>query len=190
MGEFDLAFKYADTALAAAGDADTRSFVMTNAGRPRYMAGHYDWVLTRYLASTPNAPLAHFYRSLAFGAKSMFKDALDEAKAYHAVEGGRDAGGVGMIALAYANAGQKDKARELLTDLLQRDARGEHVVEYRIAAVYEVLGERDEAFRWLEKSIDDRDGLGSWLIWLNYDPVWHAARKDPRFREIERRAAW
>ena len=51
-----------------------------------------------------------------------------------------------MIALAYANAGQKDKARELLNDLLERDARGEHVVEYRIAAVYEVLGERDEAF--------------------------------------------
>ena len=32
--------------------------------------------------------------------------------------GGRDAGGVGMIALAYANAGQKDKARGLLNELL------------------------------------------------------------------------
>ena len=50
-----------------------------------------------------------------------------------------------------------------MNDLLQRDARGEHVVEYRIAAVYEVLGERDEAFRWLDKDVDDRDGLGSWL---------------------------
>ena len=95
-----------------------------------------------------------------------------------------------MIALAYANAGQKDKAREVQSDLLQRDARGEHVVEYRVAAVYEVLGERDEAFRWLERDIDDRDGLGSWLVWLNYDPVWDAARKDPRFRELERRAGW
>jgi hypothetical protein len=85
---------------------------------------------------------------------------------------------------------QKDKARELLSDLLQRDSRGEHVVEYRIAAVDEVLGEREEAFRWLEKDIDDRDGLGSWLVWLNYDPVWKAARKDPRFREIERLAGW
>ena len=95
-----------------------------------------------------------------------------------------------MIALAYANAGQKDKARELLSDLLQRDARGEHVVEYRIAAVYEALGERDEAFRWLGKDVDDRDGLGSWLVWLNYDPVCTAARKDPRFKEIQRRAGW
>ena len=76
MGEFDLAFQYADKALAVAGDADTRNFVMTNAGRPRYMAGQYDWALTNYLVSTPDAPLAHFYRSLAFGAKGMFTEPM------------------------------------------------------------------------------------------------------------------
>jgi len=154
------------------------------------MAGQYDWVLTRYLEATPDAPLAHFYRSLAFGAKGMFREALEEAKAYQAMEGGRDAGGVGMIALAYANAGQRDKAREVLSDLLARDSRGEHVVEYRIAAVYEALGERDEAFRWLTKDVDDRDGLGSWLMWLNHDPAWNAPRQDPRFKEIQKRAGW
>ena len=95
-----------------------------------------------------------------------------------------------MLTSEFANASQNDKARELLHDLLQRDARGEHVVEYRIAAVYEVLGERDQAIRWLHKDIEDRDGLGSWLIWLNYDPVWSAARKDPRFKEIQKRAGW
>ena len=189
MGKFDLAFQYADKAIAVA-DADTRNFVLSNAGRPRYMAGQYDWVLTKYLESNPNAPLAHFYRSLAFGAKGMFGQALDEAKKYQASDRSSDAGGIGMIALAYANAGQTKKARELLNVLLQRDARGEHVVEYRIAAVYEVLGERDEAFRWLDKDIDDRDGIGSWLVWLNYDPVWKEMRRDPRFKEIQKRAGW
>ena len=86
FGEFDLAFQHADRALAAAGDDATRTFVMTNAGRPRYMAGHYDWVLTTYLASMPDAPLAHFYRSLAYGAKGLFKEALAEAKAFQAVD--------------------------------------------------------------------------------------------------------
>ena len=47
-------------------------------------------------------PLAHFYRSLAFGAKGMFPEALDEAKAYQAGDRSRDAGCVGMIALATA----------------------------------------------------------------------------------------
>lgn len=192
MGKFDLAFQYADKAIVFA-DADTRDFVLSNAGRPRYMAGQYDWVLdhyAKYLESNPNNSLAHFYRSLAFGAKRQFPEALVEAKKAMPDAPKGDAGGIGMIALAYADAGQKEKARELLNELLQRDARGEHVVEYRIAAVYEVLGKRDEAFRWLDRAIDDRDGIGSWLVWLNYDPVWNATRKDPRWKDIKKRAGW
>ena len=189
MGQFDLAFQYADKAVSFA-DADTRNFVLSNEGRPRYFAGQYDWILTKYLASNPDAHLAHFYRSLAFGAKGMFQEALVEAKKAMPEAPKGDAGGVGMLALAYANAGQEETARQLLNELLQRDARGEHVVEYRIAVVYEALGERGEAFRWLNKGIDDRDGLGSWLVWLNYDPGWKAARKDHRWKEIQKRAGW
>lgn len=192
LGKFDIAFRYADKAIAYA-DADTRNFVVLNAGRPRYMAGQYDWVLAHYanyLESNPNNSLAHFYRSLAYGAKGMFQEALIEAKLSMPDAPKGDAGSIGMLGLAYANAGNKEEARELLNELLQRDARGEHVVEYRIAALYEVLGERDEAFHWLDKQIDDREGLGSWLVWLNYDPVWRAARKDRRWNDIKKRAGW
>lgn len=101
-----------------------------------------------------------------------------------------DAGGIGLPALAYANAGEKDEARELLEELLDRDARGEHVVEYRIAAVYEVLGERDLALHGLETSVDDRGGINEWLRWLNHDPVWTAMLGDRRFKDIQRRAGW
>ncbi len=101
-----------------------------------------------------------------------------------------DAGGIGLPALAYANAGEKDEARELLQELLDRDARGEHVVEYRIAAVYEVLGERDLALHGLETSVDDRGGINEWLRWLNRDPVWTAMLGDRRFKDIQRRAGW
>ena len=78
----------------------------------------------------------------------------------------------------------------MLSDLLQRDARGEHIVGTALPRYMKCCGERGEALRWLERDVDDRDGLGSWLIWLNFDPVWDAARKDPRFREIQRRAGW
>lgn len=189
FGQFDLAFQHADTAIAYA-DADTRTFVLRNLGRPRYMAGHYDWVITQYLASDPDVPLRHFYRSLAYGGKGMFTEALDAAKVYQLGDPGRDAGGIAMIALAYANAGQEGTARALLSELLQRDARGEHVVEYRMAAVFAVLGERDDAFRWLSKEVDDTDGLGSWLLWLNHDPVWKELRRDRRWKGIQKRAGW
>lgn len=192
IGEFDRAFEHTDKALALA-NPDTRDYLLRNTGRQRYMAGQYDWVLQHYetyLAAKPNSSLAHFYRSLAYGAKGEFDAALVEAKKAQPDAPKGDAGGIAMLALAYANAGQKDKARELLEELLNRDARGEHVVEYRIAAVYEVLGERDLALLWLDKEIDDRSGLFSWMVWLKHEPVWKSMRQDHRFKAVLQRAGW
>lgn len=192
LGEFELAFVHADKAVALS-QGDARRSVRLNLGRPRFMAGQYDWVLDHYAAflkEYPGAGLAHFYRSLAFGAQGDYARALVEAKLAQPEAPAGDAGGIAMLALAYANAGEQGQARELLGELLGRDARGEHVVEYRIAAVFEALGERDRALEWLGKEIDDRSGVGSWLLWLNHDPVWKALRQDPRFKEIQRRAGW
>ncbi len=192
MGKFDLAFEHADQAVALS-EGVVRRGVVLNLGRPRFMAGQYDWVLDHYAAflkDNPGASLAHFYRSLAFGAKGNFEEALVEAKLAQPAAPLGDAGGIAMLALAYANAGQQDRARELLAELLGRHARGENVVEYRIAAVFEALGERDVALQWLDKEIEDLSGVGSWLLWLNQDPVWKAMRQDLRFREIQRRAGW
>jgi len=38
--------------------------------------------------------------------------------------------------------------------------------------------------------LKDRSGVGSWLLWLNQDPVWKEMRQDPRFWEIQLRAGW
>jgi tetratricopeptide (TPR) repeat protein len=129
MGEFDLSFQHADEALALS-EGETRRIVLLNSGRPRFMAGQYDGVFDHYethLQEYPGASLAHFYRSLAFGAKGEYEKALVEAKLAQPEAPAGDAGGIAMLALAYANAGQQQKARELLDELLGRDARGEHV---------------------------------------------------------------
>lgn len=192
FGEFDLAFEHADRALELSQGSQRRGTLL-NLGRPRYMARQYDWVLDHYAAflkDHPGASLAHFYRSLAFGAKGQYVEALVEAKLAQPEAPAGDAGGIAMLALAHARASQPDEARKLLDELLGRHARGEHVVEYRIAAVYEALGERDQALAWLGKAIDDRSGVGDWLLWLQQDPAWKAMREDPRYRDIERRSGW
>jgi len=192
LGEFEQSFEHASQALALSKDLVRRN-VLQNLGRPRYMAGQYDWVLEHYedfLKEYPGNSLAHFYRSLAFGAQGKVEEALVEAKLAQPAAPKGDAGGIAMLAMAYAKAGQRDQARELLQELLGRRARGEQVVEYRIAAVYEALGERDQALAWLDNEIEDRSGVGSWLLWLNQDPAWKEMRKDPRFKAIQGRAGW
>lgn len=192
FGQFAKAKRLADKALALASPAD-RDFVARNAGRLRYMAGEYDWVVAhyaRYLQDQPGFWLAHFYRSLALGQLGRFDEALSEARAALPDAPKGDAGGIGMLALAYVRAGRVDEGRSLLSELLARERRGEHVVEYRIAAVYQALGEHDAALQWLGKEIHDTDGLGSWIVWLNYDPVWNDLRKDRRFKALKKRAGW
>ena len=55
---------------------------------------------------------------------------------------------------------------------------------YGFAMIYAGLGEKDEAFAWLEKSFKDHD---SNLIDLKVDPRWDDVRSDPRFSDLLRR---
>jgi hypothetical protein len=53
-----------------------------------------------------------------------------------------------------------------------------------IAFVYARLGERDRAFHWLEKSVEQRD---VYVQFLKVDPRWDSLRDDPGFQALLRR---
>lgn len=42
----------------------------------------------------------------------------------------------------------------------------------------------------MDKTIEDRDGVFSWLVWLNHDSAWTSRRRDPRFKAIQQGAGW
>jgi hypothetical protein len=50
--------------------------------------------------------------------------------------------------------------------------------------MYAQLGERDQAFAWLEKAFEERDYL---MATLKVDPVWESFHSDPRFTDLLRR---
>ena len=53
-----------------------------------------------------------------------------------------------------------------------------------IALVYAALGERDNAFDWLEKAYAAKS---CWLFELDIDPVYDPIRDDPRFGDLRKR---
>jgi len=190
MGNFEEAFKHAAMSIDA--DSAARMNNVYNSGRLRYMAHQYDWVLNHYQKFSETYPkanlwLAHFYMGLAYAEKKQFQEALKEQQLATPSWKG-DAGAVANLGRAYAQAGYQDTARQILTELIGRNARGEWVVQYQIATVYEALGEVDEAFKWLNKEVDKGGGFGGWVIWLNHDPRWEKLRKDARFKDLVKRA--
>jgi TolB-like protein/DNA-binding winged helix-turn-helix (wHTH) protein/Flp pilus assembly protein TadD len=60
-----------------------------------------------------------------------------------------------QVAAAYALAGRKDKARAMINGI-EGQARQRYVCGFSVACLYSVLGDKDQAFAWLEKAHRDR----------------------------------
>lgn len=90
---------------------------------------------------------------------------------------------LGHLGNAYARAGQKDAAVRTIAQL-EEHVRMDGVGRYEIALVYAGLGEKTEAFKWLEDAYQAHD-VG--LVYLNVDPCLDPLRSDPRFDDLMRR---
>jgi Flp pilus assembly protein TadD len=84
---------------------------------------------------------------------------------------------------AYGVSGDKVKAKEVLGQLKEL-SKQRYVPAYDIAMVYLGMGEKEEAFRWLERGYEERS---AWMVYLNIDPRLDGLHTDPRFRELVHR---
>lgn len=80
-----------------------------------------------------------------------------------------------------ARAGQRDEANELLADLVARHERTGGGA-FQVALVYAGLGDFDQTFAWLDKSVDDWS-IGSFIM----DPTFEDLHRDPRFELLKKR---
>ncbi len=80
--------------------------------------------------------------------------------------------------------GEEGIARWRLKRNTQRVQRGEYVPPTFFAYNHATLGEKDQAFEWLEKAYQERAGE---LIYLKVEPNLDPLRDDPRFQDLLRR---
>src|SRR5262249_42501542 len=90
---------------------------------------------------------------------------------------------IGILGEAYAAAGRRDEAHNVL-EQLQELSKQRYVTPYVVGRIYATLGQMDEAFRWLETAYQQR---AEWMVLLKVDPCLDALRPDPRFQDLMRR---
>ncbi len=88
------------------------------------------------------------------------------------------------LAAAYADAGKREKAVEILARLAEISPT-RFVSEYMLALVYCALGDKEMAFENLAKSMAARDG---WMNWIGVEPQFDVLRDDARFADLLRRS--
>jgi tetratricopeptide (TPR) repeat protein len=125
-----------------------------------------------YIYETPI--LADAYRE-----KGMFPEAIALFLKAQQITGAPQPG----LAVTYARMGRTAEARQILAELKEVAAK-KYIAAEEIAAVYAALGEKDEAFKWLEQACDDHGGA---VQAVPIRPVFRSLHSDPRFRAIVRR---
>jgi serine/threonine-protein kinase len=111
----------------------------------------------------------------------MYRDAIDEYR--KALELNDDPTTKAFLALSLAKSGQRGDAIKL-GDQLKLESPHRYVPSYCFALIHLALGERDEAFQWLEKDIDERS---SWPVVYAVVPELDELRGDPRFKDMLKR---
>ena len=107
--------------------------------------------------------------------KRMWPEAIAEAQRNLGDSGTL---GLSMLGFVLARAGRVDEARRVLATLLDRAGRTDGMA-IDVAMVYAALGENDEAFAWLDRSLEDR----SFALTLREDQM-ASLEADPRYEKF------
>ena len=87
------------------------------------------------------------------------------------------------IAHVYAISGRRAEAEKILQEFALR-AKDHYVPPTDFAKIHAGLGNKDEAFAWLEKAYAERE---SRMEFIKTDPNYDSLHSDPRFQEMLRR---
>jgi tetratricopeptide (TPR) repeat protein len=91
----------------------------------------------------------------------------------------------GPLGQCYALAGRRAEAQAILKELEEKYAKREALAT-SVAAVYAGLGDRDQAFAWLEKGFQAHSGE---MVRISFDQPYELLKDDPRFTDLLRRIA-
>jgi len=160
-------------------------FINNGLARQYYLSRQYDKAISQCqvgLQIDPTYLPARIQLGLAYEQKGMLKEAISE------LEQARDLAKTlpmahALLAHAYATAGRRGDA---LTELnvLNNMKSARYVPPSYFAIVAVALGDKNEAFGYLQKSYQDRSEQ---ILYLGVEPLVDPLRSDPRFDQLLQR---
>jgi tetratricopeptide (TPR) repeat protein len=159
----------------------------TLVGNVHTMARQYDEaiVICKKVANeNPTFADAHGDLAKAYWGKRMYPQVIEEWKAYGQLSGDRNES---EFASAVDQGFRSSGWRGALTkgiEARQAQRKKGYYSAFTIATLYADLGDKDQAFRWLNTAYKERD---PWLLSLKTSFLLDPVRSDPRFAELVRK---
>jgi len=130
------------------------------------------------LELNPNFDLARVWLAISYRQAGKFSEALAALDQVRTVPTGA------LRAQLLAAAGDRVAARKLLADVENRFP-AEAVPRGGLALAHLALGDKDAAFLWLERGVEERDQTVT--TGLKVAPQWDQIRSDPRYHTLLKR---
>src|SRR2546425_10187380 len=160
--------------------------IVSQLGTVYLFTRRYDESIVQYhkaLDLNPNLPVVRALLSWSYAMKGMYPQALaeydkiaDTDKAV-AAENQFVASNLGWV---YAISGRRANALKIAQELKDLSSRT-YVDFYQLGGIYAGLGDKDEAFRLLEKAYAQHSAT---MPRLGIDVYWYGMRSDPRYAEL------
>lgn len=145
----------------------------------------YDQALEQYqkaLEMDPNSGYTHWSIGNVYVQKGRYEEAIAEYQKSIPLSGDSP-DEPASLGYAYGLSGKRREAHQVIDELKERSKRS-YISPTLIAIIYTGLGEKDQAFAWLDKAYDGRDFI---LVLLKVEPMFDSLRSDPRFAALMRR---
>jgi TolB-like protein/Flp pilus assembly protein TadD len=150
-----------------------------------YMTRQYDQAMEQEqntLEMEPNCVPAHLFLGPIYEQRGEYEKATRVLLTATTLSGGSPEA-LASLGHVFAVSGNKTEARKILHRLRDQSG-GKYVSSHDVAVIYVGLGDKEQAFSWLEKAFAERDqGLSSLKVNPRLDPL----RSDPRFQDLLRR---
>ncbi len=137
----------------------------------------------RGMALNPNEWVEHFYLGVGYEGTGRRLESISEYQKAVELSGG-DQDATVALAHAYSGVGRRAETQKILRDFEQQSTKT-YVSPYLIATLYATLGDKDAAFRLLEKAYREKSLEISW--YLKADLRIDNLRSDPRYQDLLRR---
>jgi serine/threonine-protein kinase len=179
--------------LKRARELDPLSLIIaTDSSLPYFWSARYEQaveVLQKAIEMDPSFARAHFHLGHNYREMGRYEEAIAEHKKYFALAGRQywDDGTRNInafLAVDYAAAGRKYEAQRMLDEMAEQEKQGEYTYSFPRALVYAELGDKEQAFVWLEKAYRERFPA---MFELRVAPGFDKIRDDPRFADLVRR---
>lgn len=131
----------------------------------------------------PNFAMAYEHRSIAYQVLGNESESIEDSS--KAMElNGKSAENITEFRQTALKFGLKTVYQKEMNKILEKEKRGESVSFVTIALYQTLLGQKDEAFKYLEKAYIERSGE---IVLLKPEMRFASLRSDPRFADLLKR---